>query len=85
MLIGPDEIVQRIQHQHRPGWLVWYGRATKQYWALASWVHASHAMIGAASPDAIAAAMVTFEMLHPKHGQQRSRAVGHIDEWGRTS
>jgi hypothetical protein len=77
MLSRPDEIAQRIQYRHRPGWLVWYGRATKQYWALASWVHIPHAMLGAAAPDAIDAAMTTFEMLYPKRGQQQSRAVGH--------
>jgi hypothetical protein len=38
MLLGPDEIARRIQQRHRPGWAVWYGRATGHYWALASWV-----------------------------------------------
>jgi hypothetical protein len=66
MLFGPDEIAQLIQHQHRPGWLVWYGRATKQYWALAAWVHGSQAMLGAAAPEAIDTAMTTFETIYPK-------------------
>ena len=68
MLFGPDEIAQRIQYRHRPGWLVWYGRATKQYWALASWVHGSQAMLGAPAPEVIDRAMTTFETIYPRYG-----------------
>ena len=70
MLLGPDEIAQRIQYQHRPGWQVWYGRATRQFWAMALWVPGPNALLGAAAPGAIEAAMATFERLYPKHGRQ---------------
>jgi hypothetical protein len=67
MLLGPAEIALRIQYQHRPGWLVWYGNYTKQYWALASWVLDARAILDAATPDALEAGITAFERLHPKH------------------
>jgi hypothetical protein len=69
MLLGPHEIARRIEYEHRPGWVAWYGRHTRQYWAVATWVRTPHAMLGAATPDALDAAITTFEMLHPKPRQ----------------
>jgi hypothetical protein len=66
MLLGPDEIARRIQHHHRPGWSVWYGRSTAQFWAVACWTRTPHDMLGAATPAALDAAMVAFETLYPK-------------------
>jgi hypothetical protein len=75
MLLGPDEIARRIEYQRRPGWLVWYGQYTRQYWALAAW--APRGMLAATNPDALDAAMTTFEMFHPKPRQERAHAVDH--------
>lgn len=66
MLLGPKEIALRIEYEHRPGWLVWYGDQTHQYWAMATWVRTPRAMLGADTPDALDAAITTFEMRHPK-------------------
>jgi hypothetical protein len=66
MLLGPHDLARRIEHRHRPGWVVWYGRHTRQYWALASWVRTPHAMLAAATLDEIEAAIAGFELLHPK-------------------
>jgi hypothetical protein len=74
MLLGPHDIAQRIEYQHRPGWSVWYGRKTKLYWALACWVRTPGGMFSAATPEALDAAIATFETLHPKPGR-RSHAV----------
>ena len=65
MLLSPDEIARRIQHRHRPGWSVWYGRSTGQYWALAPGLRTLHGMFGAATPEALDAAITTFETLSP--------------------
>jgi hypothetical protein len=75
MILGPPDIARRLEYQHRPGWSVWYGRQTRQYWALACWVRPAGAMFGAATPEALDAAIVTFEALHPKPAQ-RSHALG---------
>jgi hypothetical protein len=74
MQLRPDEIARRIQYQHRPGWLCWYGRHTGRYWALAAWVAGLDGMLSAPDPDALDAAVATFEVLHPKPGHH---AVGH--------
>ena len=66
MLFGPHEIARRIQYQHRPGWSIWYGRETRQYWALARWTRATGAMFSAETPQALEAAIATFETHHPK-------------------
>jgi hypothetical protein len=67
MLLGPHEIARRIEYQRRPWWRVWYGEYTRQYWALASWTPSG--MIAAATPDALDAAITTFEMFNPKPRQ----------------
>jgi hypothetical protein len=77
MLLGPDEIAQRIQHRHRPDWMVWFGRSTRHYWALAAWVRTPDGMLGAATPDALEVAITTFERLHPKPTLQHAHAVDH--------
>jgi hypothetical protein len=74
MSLGPDDIARRIQHQRR-GWLVWYGRKTTQYWALACWTRAPHSMLGAATPDALDAAMATFASLYPKPAHSHAHAL----------
>jgi hypothetical protein len=66
MLLGPQEMARRIEYKHRPGWLVWFGRYTRQYWAMACWVRTPHAMLRADTPEALDAAIVTFEMLFSK-------------------
>lgn len=76
MLLGPHEIARGIEWSHRPGWVVWYGEHTRQYWALACWVRASYAMLTAATPDALAAAMAVFEMFNPKPGHQPASRWG---------
>jgi hypothetical protein len=55
-----------MEHKHRPWWRIWYGRHTGQYWAMASWVRTPYAMFGATTPEALDAAIATFETLHPK-------------------
>ena len=73
MLLGPQEIALRIAWKHRPGWVVWYGERTREFWALACWVRTPHAMFGAATPNALDAAMTTFETFHPKPRHQHRR------------
>jgi hypothetical protein len=77
MLLGPDEIARRIQHRHRPGWAVWYGRATGYYWALASWVPTLDGMVSAAAPEALDAAIAAVEMLHSKPANRCAHALDH--------
>jgi hypothetical protein len=72
MLLGPHETARRLEHQHRPGWSIWYGSNTRQYWALATW---ACAMFDAATPEALEADIVMFEVFYPKPGR-RSDAVG---------
>jgi hypothetical protein len=84
MLLGPAEIALRIQYQHYPGWLVWYGKSTKWYWALACWVLDAPAMVGAATPAELDTVITIFEMLHPKHRERLNRAVGPSSSPGRT-
>lgn len=74
MSFDPDEIARRIQ-AHRPGWSVWFGRATGLYWAVACWAWMPRGMLGAATPDAIDAAITTFEALVPKPQQRRAHVV----------
>jgi hypothetical protein len=74
MLLGPHDIARRLQYRHRPGWSVWYGGRTRQYWALACWVRPAGALFAADTPEALDAAIATFETLHPKP-KQRSHAV----------
>ena len=50
MLLGPHETARRLEDRHQPGWSVWYGTQTRQYWAVACWVRAAGAMFGASSP-----------------------------------
>jgi hypothetical protein len=69
MLLGPHEIARHIEYKHRPWWLVWYGEQTRQFWAMSHWVHTPYAMLGADTPDALNAAIATFETLHPKPGR----------------
>lgn len=66
MLLGPDEIALRIQHRHRPGWAVWFGRATRHYWALACWVPGRAGFVGAPAPEALDAAIMSVEVRYPK-------------------
>jgi hypothetical protein len=75
MLLGPHDIARRLEYQHRPGWSIWYGGETRQYWALACWMRAAGEMFGADTPEALEAAMATFETRHPKP-RQRSHALG---------
>ena len=76
VLLGPHEIARRMEYKKRPWWLIWYGQQTRQFWAVASWVRAPDAMLSAATPEALNAAIAIFETLHPKPGQQR-RAIGN--------
>jgi hypothetical protein len=66
MLLGPDEIARRIEYRHRPGWVAWYGHQTRCYWALAVWVPGLDAMLSAADPNALDAAITGLERRHPK-------------------
>ncbi|HEU5159203.1 MAG TPA: hypothetical protein VFU43_19560 [Streptosporangiaceae bacterium] len=77
MLLGPDEMARRIQHRHSPGWLVWHGKYTGHYWALANWAPGPYALLSAATPDALDAAIATFELLHPKPAPRRPHALAH--------
>ena len=70
MLLDPDEMARRLQYRHRPGWSVWFGHSTRQYWAVACWVRGADGMLGAASPEALDAAIRSFELLHPKPQRQ---------------
>jgi hypothetical protein len=77
MLLGPHEIARRIEYEKRPWWLVWYGRKTGQFWAVASWVRAPDAMLSAATPEALDTAIAAFENLHPKPNHQHRHAMGN--------
>lgn len=77
MLFRPQEIALSIAYKHRPGWLVWYGKYTGHYWALACWVRTPNAMFSASSPDALDAAMTTFEMFNPKPGYRYAHDLDH--------
>jgi hypothetical protein len=76
VLLGPDDLARRIEYQHRPGWIVWYGRRTREYWALAAWVRTAQALLGAATPDALVAAMVAFEAIYPRPWAYRAAPNG---------
>jgi hypothetical protein len=71
MLLGPHDIARRLEYQHSPGWLVWYGRHTRQYWALARWARTRDGFLTAATPEALDAAIAAFEMFHPRPGCRR--------------
>ena len=75
MLLGPHDIARRLEYQHRPGWSIWYGKQTRQYWAVACWERTAGAMFAAATPEALDAAITTFEVLHPKP-RRRTHAMG---------
>lgn len=75
--LDPREIARQIECHRRPWWVVWYGRHTGCYWAMSSWVSGVHGMLSAPSPEALIAAIATFEMLHPKPSQQNVHALGH--------
>lgn len=75
MLLGPDEIAQWIEHRHRPGWTVWFGRSTGHYWALAGWARTPYGMLGAATPDALETAITSFEARHPKPAHWHGHVV----------
>jgi hypothetical protein len=77
MLLGPEEIARRIQHRHQPGWLVWHGRYTGHYWALARWAPTPHCLLSAATPDELDTAIATFELLHPKPVHPHAHALSH--------
>jgi hypothetical protein len=77
MLLGPHDIARRLEYQHRPGWVVWWGEHTRQYWALATWIHTPYGMLCAATPEALDAAIATFEMFHPQPHHQHAHALGH--------
>jgi hypothetical protein len=66
-----------MEYRRRPWWIVWYGRSTGLYWALAAWVPGLQSMLSAPTPDALDAAIATFEMLHPKPGERRAHGLGH--------
>jgi hypothetical protein len=77
MLLGRNEIARQIERRRRPWWIVWYGKYTGQFWAVAVWASAPHGMLCAATPDALDAAIDTFELIHPKPLHRRAHAVGH--------
>ena len=77
MLLGPHEIARRLEYKKRPWWLVWYGQQTRQFWAVASWVRAPDAMLSAPTPEALDAAIATFEQHHPKPSQHHRHAMGN--------
>jgi hypothetical protein len=77
MILGPHEIARRMEYQHRPWWVVWFGSHTRQYWAVASWVRGPHGMLAAATPEALEAAIAAFEAFHPKPRHGQAHAVGH--------
>jgi hypothetical protein len=77
MLPGPDEMARQIQHRHRPGWLVWYGRATGQFWAMAAWARRPYGLVCAPTPDLLDAAIATFETFHPKPPHSRAHGLDH--------
>jgi hypothetical protein len=74
MLFGPHEIARRFEYRHRPGWSVWYGAKTRQYWAVACWLRPG-GMLGADTSEALEAAIGAFEVLQPKPSV-RSHALG---------
>jgi hypothetical protein len=77
MLLGPHDIARRLEHQHRPEWVIWYGTQTRQYWAMARWVARPYAMVSAPTPEALDAAIAVFETVHPKPRHRRAHAVDH--------
>lgn len=77
MIIGPHEIARRLEFEHAPWWLVWYGHHTRQFWAVARWVRTPYAIVSAPTPDALAAAIATFEIRHPSPRQQGRHAIHH--------
>ncbi|HEX6469149.1 MAG TPA: hypothetical protein VF069_08645 [Streptosporangiaceae bacterium] len=66
-----------MEYQRRPWWVVWFGRHTRQYWALASWVRTPDGMLTAATPEALDAAIAAFEMFHPKPRHAKTHALDH--------
>jgi hypothetical protein len=74
MLLGPHDIARRLQYRHGPGWSIWYGPKTRQYWALAPRARTRHGMFGADTPEALEAAIAAFETLHAK-SRQRPHAL----------
>lgn len=66
MLPGPDDVARWIQRRHRPWWHVWYGRATREYWAMPAWAPDRHGLLAATTPEALDAAIATFEAHHPR-------------------
>jgi hypothetical protein len=71
----PDEIARRLQHRHHPGWSVWFGNRTRQYWAAACWVRPAGGLIGAITPDGLEAAIASFEEVHPKPALRHAHVV----------
>ncbi|HEU5159525.1 MAG TPA: hypothetical protein VFU43_21185 [Streptosporangiaceae bacterium] len=76
-LPSPQDMARHLQHRHRAWWLIWYGAQTRQYWALALWVHTPYALLSAATPEALDAAIATFHSLHPNTRPQYAHAVDH--------
>jgi hypothetical protein len=68
-VVGPDEVAWRLQCRRR-GWVVWFGRHTCRYWALAYWARTTGSLLEAATPDALDAAIASFELLHRKPEQR---------------
>jgi hypothetical protein len=46
-------VARWIQHRHRPWWHVWYGRATRQYWAMPAWAPGPYGLLAATTPEAL--------------------------------
>jgi hypothetical protein len=50
----------------RPWWVVWWGEHTRNFWAIAVWVHGPDSVISARTPDALLAAMHNVETIYAK-------------------
>ena len=77
MLLGPQEIALRLEYQHHPWWVIWHGRHTRHYWALARWTSMPRGMLAAATPEALDAAIATFELIHPPPRHQHGHGLDH--------
>jgi hypothetical protein len=74
MLLRSDDIALGIAHRHRPWWTVWYGRHTRQYWAMPRWLAPTRArLIDESTPEALEAAIANFETFNPKPTRRTAR------------